>query len=158
MFNRFSVTVTVLFLILGVGVIFAQGDQKTDSETVVQMLKKYAAAVRSMDIDEMEKYVVTSDDFSMFEGGHINWGWVDYRDHHIAPEFKTFLEFKYNYEDIKAQVLGDMAYATLKYDMTIKMKEREISGKGLATVVLIKQDGKWKIQHMHTSRIPKRDH
>lgn len=33
MFNRFSAT--VLFLILGVGLIFAQGDQKTESEDVV---------------------------------------------------------------------------------------------------------------------------
>jgi len=53
MFNRFSVT--VLFLILGVGLIFAQGDQKTESEDVVQTLKSYAAAVQSKDIDEIEK-------------------------------------------------------------------------------------------------------
>ncbi len=157
MFNRFSVT--VLFLILGVGLIFAQGDRKTESEDVVQTLKSYAAAVQSKDIDEIEKYVVTSEDFTVFEGGHINWGWPDYRNNHLAPELKTFLEFQYNYQNIKAQVLGDMAYATLKYNIAIKMKEREeVSGEGLATAVLIKKAGQWKIQHMHTSRIPKREH
>ena len=156
MFNRFSFT--VLFLILGVGLIFAQGDQKTESEDVVQTMNKYAAAVRSMDIDQMEKYVVTSEDFSVFEGGHINWGWPDYRNNHLAPEFKAFLEFQYNYENIKAQVMGDMAYTTLKYNIAIKMKEREISGEGLATAVLVKQGGSWKIRHIHTSRIPKGEH
>ena len=69
-----------------------------------------------------------------------------------------FLRLQYNYENIKAQVMGDMAYATLKYNMNIKMKEREISGEGLATVVLLKKAGQWKIQHLHTSRIPKRGH
>jgi len=104
MFNRFSVT--VLFLILGVGLIFAQGDQKTESEDVVQTLKSYAAAVQSKDIDEIEKYVVTSEDFTVFEGGHINWGWPDYRNNHLAPELEAFLEFQYSYQNIKAQVLG----------------------------------------------------
>ncbi|MFB3040665.1 MAG: nuclear transport factor 2 family protein [Candidatus Poribacteria bacterium] len=51
-----------------------------------------------------------------------------------------------------------MAYATLKYNIYIKMKEREISAEGLATAVLLKKTGQWKIQHMHTSKIPKRDH
>ena len=51
-----------------------------------------------------------------------------------------------------------MAYATLKYNIAIKMKEREeVSGEGLATAVLIKKAGQWKIQHLHTSRIPKRE-
>ena len=69
----------------------------------------------------------------------------------------SFSEYP-NYQNIKAQVLGDMAYATLKYNIAIKMKEREVSGEGLATAVLIKKAGQWKIQHMHTSRIPKREH
>ncbi len=156
MFYRFWVK--VLFLILGVGVIFAQEEQKNESETVVQTLQNCAAAVQSKDMAAVEKYVVTSEDFTMFEGGHINWGWIDYRDHHLGPELKQFLEFKYGYDDIKPHVFGDIAYATLKYDIAVKMKEREFSSQGLATVVLVRQNGSWKIRHMHTSRIPKREH
>jgi len=84
-------------------------------------------------------------------------GWLDYRINHLGPELKSFLEFRYNYEDIKVQVMGDMAYATLKYSIAIKMKEREVSGESLETAVLIKKSEAWKIQHMHTSRIPKRE-
>jgi len=156
MFNQFSVT--VLFLILGVGSTFAQGEQKIESEALAQTLQSYAAAVESKDMVAVEKTVVTSDDFTMFEGGHINWGWVDYRDHHLVPELKEFLEFKYSFQDIKTHLFGDVAYATLRYSIAIKTKEREVSGEGLATAVLTKQDGKWKIRHMHTSRIPKREH
>ena len=136
----------------------SRAQENNGSHAVAETLKNYAAAVESKNIAEVEKYVVTSEDFTIFEGGHINWGWPDYRDNHLAPELKSFLEFQYNYEEIKARVLGDMAYATLKYNIYIKMKEREISGEGLATAVLLKKAGQWKIQHMHTSKIPKREH
>jgi ketosteroid isomerase-like protein len=132
--------------------VFAQND----SERVVAALQGYAAAVQSKDMNKIEKQVVTTDDFAMFEGGHINWGWTDYRDHHLGPELKQFLEFQYGYANIKAHVMGEMAYATLKYNIAIKTKEREMSGEGLATAILSKENGDWKILHMHTSRIPAR--
>ena len=146
------------FLVLLFLIAPSQAQENNASHAVKETLKSYAAAIESKDMDEIEKYVVTSEDFTIFEGGHINWGWPDYRDNHLTPELKAFLEFQYNYEDIKAQVMGHMAYATLKYNIAIKMKEREVSGEGLATAVLIKKTGQWKIQHMHTSRIPKREH
>jgi len=150
--------VLALTMLLGVALVLAQGDSKSEAEAITQMLQDYAAAVESKDLAEIEKYVVTTDAFTVFEGGHINWGWADYRDHHLAPELKEFQEFKYSYENIKPHVVGDLAYATLKYNIYIKMKEREIDGQGLATMVLTKQDGAWKIRHVHTSRIPKRKH
>jgi len=71
-------------------------------------------------------------------------GWLHYRTNHLGPELKSFLEFQYNYEDIKAQVMGDMAYATLKYSIAIKMNEREVSGESLATAMLVKKAGRGK--------------
>lgn len=149
-----NISICVLIALTATNIAVAQND----SDAVVQTLQSYAAASQSMNLDEMEKYVVTTDDYSVFEGGHINWGWTDYRDHHLGPEFKEFLKFQYSYQDIKAHVMGKMAYATLKYDIAIKTKKREINGEGLATVVLTKNDGAWRILHMHTSRIPKREH
>ncbi|MFQ5675786.1 MAG: hypothetical protein ACE5G1_07825, partial [bacterium] len=105
MLNR--IIIRVLLLFLGVGSIFAQGKLETESEAVTETLKSYAAAVESKNMQEIEKHVATSEDFTMFEGGHINWGWQDYRDHHLAPELKAFLEFHYNFEDIRAHVMGD---------------------------------------------------
>lgn len=146
------------FLLLFFVIAQSLAQEKNESVAVTNTLKNYAAAIESKDMSEIEKTVVTTDDFTMFEGGHINWGWVDYRDHHLVPELKEFLEFQYGFQDIKTHLFGDVAYATLRYSIAIKMKEREVSGEGLATAVLTKQDGKWKIRHMHTSRIPRREH
>jgi len=57
-------------------------------------------------------------------------------------------ELQYSFEDIKAHVAGDLAYATLRYRIHLKMTEREATGEGLATVILVKQDAGWKIQHI----------
>ena len=51
-------------------------------------------------------------------------------------------------------VSGDMAYAISPTTLTVKMETRDIEGEGLATALLMKTADDWKIQHMHTSRIP----
>lgn len=132
----------------------AQQNNDNQAVAVTEALNKYAAAVQSKNLSEVEKYVVATEAFSMFEGSHINWGWVDYRDHHLGPELKEFKEIQYSFSDIKPQVSGDMAYATFKSQIAVKMESRAVEGESLATAILMKTAGGWKIQHMHTSRIP----
>ncbi len=138
------------------GVLFLSSAVYAESpETAVkQTLKAYAAAIESMDITRVEQFVVTSRDFSVFENGHVNLGWLDYRDHHLAPELKAFQSIEYRYEDINVRAADRMAFAALKYRLAIALKDRRISGKGLATIVLQKHPEGWKILHIHTTRIP----
>ncbi len=133
---------------------FAQQNSDNQAAAVTETLNKYAAAVQNKNLAEVEKYVVATEAFTMFEGGHINWGWVDYRDNHLGPELKEFKSIQYNFMDIKPHVSGDMAYATLKYHIAVKMAERDVEGEGLATAILVKTPNGWKVQHMHTSHIP----
>ncbi len=136
----------------------ATGMQASDKDAVIKTLLNYAAAIQSKDIAQIEKHVVASEAFTIFEGGHVNSGWTDYRDHHIGPELKQFIEIKYGFSDIKPRIFGDVAYATLKSSIDVKMKSRAFAGESLVTAVLVKTDDGWKIQHMHTSRIPKKKH
>ncbi len=132
------------------GILSAQ--DKDEAAVIVRLLQEYTDAVESKNMSEIEKYVLTTDEFTVFEGGHVNLGWTDYRDHHLAPELKQFQEFKYEYKDLKADVDQKLAVATFKYSIFIKMKEREISGEGLGTAILVKTSDGWKIRHIHTSR------
>ena len=134
--------------------VFAQQSNDSQNAAVTETLTKYAVAVQSKNMSDIEKHVITTDAFTMFEGGHINWGWVDYRDHHLGPELKEFKEIQYSFHEIKPHVNGDMAYATFKYHIAVKMEARDVEGEGLATAILMKTVEGWKIQHMHTSRIP----
>lgn len=150
-----KLTTTILGICLAGATAFAQEDK--DAAAVTETLTKYAAAIQGKDMAEVEKYVVATDAFTIFEGGHINWGWADYKDHHLGPELKQFIEIKYSFADIKPHVYGDVAYATLKSSIAVKMEAREFDGESLATAILVKTDGGWKIKHLHTSRIPRRN-
>ncbi len=55
-------------------------------DAVKQVLSGYAAAAAQSSVDAMAAYVVQSDDFTIVEGSHPNWGWTDYRDNHLKPE------------------------------------------------------------------------
>jgi ketosteroid isomerase-like protein len=143
----------IISLVL-ISAVFAQQNDDKASTAVTEILNKYAAAVQSKNLSEVEKYVVATDAFTMFEGGHINWGWVDYRDNHLGPELKEFKEIQYSFSDIKTHASGDMAYATFKSHIAVIMESGEVEGESLATAILMKTKDGWKIQHMHTSRIP----
>lgn len=144
---------TIAIVLMLATAVPAQNDDNP-SAAVTEALNKYAAAVQSKNLSEVEKHVVATEAFSMFEGSHINWGWVDYRDNHLGPELKEFKEIQYSFSDVKTRISGDMAYATFKSHIAVKMESREVEGESLATAILLKTAGGWKIQHMHTSRIP----
>ncbi len=129
-----------------------------EQEAVVDALHSYAAAVEAGDMDEVERYVVMDDRFSSIEGTYVDLGWASYRDH-LAPEMAMFVNTSYGYSDIRPFVSGDLAYATMGYEMSLTIMSDEFEGgehhiqtKGQATMVLAQEGGSWKIQHMHTAR------
>ena len=126
-----------------------------EEDEVIETLTNYAAAMQNMSISEMVKYVDTSEAFTIFEGGLINRGWADFRDNHVGPEFKEIQKLQYSFSEIKPYVRGSMAYATLKWAAAVKTPGREASGGGLGTAVLTKQDGAWRLRHLHTNVVRK---
>ena len=134
----------------------APQSQESQRATVTETLARYVAAVQSRRVPEAEKHVVATEAFVMVEDGHVNSGWADYRDHHLLPHLKDFKEFRFNIKDVKPLVSGDMAYATFKYDIAVIMEKGEFEGEGFGTAVLVGTTEGWKIQHMHTSSIPKK--
>ena len=96
---------------------------------------------------------------TIYEGGGINNGWIDYRDRHLGPELKAFENLQFGHANTKVTMLpgGQAAYVTSEYSIKAKMGERELDSRGLETLVLIKTaDGTWKIRHSHTSSRPAR--
>lgn len=92
---------------------------------------------------------------TIFEGGGVNRGWADYRDHHLGPELKEFEGLEFAHENVVSHLLGPdgrTAYVTAEYRLKARMKDRDVDSGGLATLVLVKgADGAWKIRHSHTS-------
>ena len=77
---------------------------------------------------------------TIFEGGGINNGWIDYRDRHLGPELKSFEDLQFGHSNARVTVLpgGQSAYATSECSIKAKMGERVLDSGGLETLVLVK--------------------
>ena len=125
------------------------GDDPT--EHVRKVLLQSAAAFERNDMATMEKSWANDDSVTVFESGHANYGWADYRDHHLGPEMKEMKNAKYTLSDIRVKVSGNTAWATFKYAISADIGTRHIDSGGLGTAVLEKRGDDWRIVHWHSS-------
>ena len=134
----------------------AVSGQSAGSE-VEAWLRGYDAAFNAKDLERLATFY--HPDVTIYEGGGINDGWIDYRDRHLGPELKSFEDLQFGHSNTKVTILpgGQSAYATSDYTIKAKMGERVLDSSGLETLVLVKSaDGTWKIRHSHTSNRPRR--
>jgi ketosteroid isomerase-like protein len=131
---------------------FGQG---TDEAAVRDALLKSASSFEKNDMAAATQVWANDESLIVFESGHANYGWTDYRDHHLGPEMGEMKNTKYAFSDIKIHLAGKTAWATFKYtisaDVTDNGKPRHVDGAGLGTAVLENRDGQWRIVHWHSS-------
>ena len=134
----------------------AAGAQPNDAAAIETWLKAYDAAFNAKDLDKLATFY--HPDVTIYEGGGINNGWIDYRDHHLGPELKSFENLEFGHTNTKVTMLpgGQSAYATSEYAIKAKMGDRQLDSGGIETLVLVKGGDAWKIRHSHTSSRPGR--
>lgn len=117
---------------------------------VRDVLERNAAAFERGDMAALDKVWAGDPWVAVFEGGHANYGWVDYRDNHLAPELKGMKNFRYSLSDVR-KVSGETAWATFRYALLADTSGRRVDVKGLGTAVLERRGQEWRIVHWHTS-------
>lgn len=121
------------------------------SDPVAAVLLRNAQGFETGDLATLITIWANDDGVTVFESGYANYGWADYRDHHLKPEIDEMKNVKYQLSDIKTRVSGNTAWATFKYALSADLKERRVDANGLGTAVLEKHGSAWKIVHWHTS-------
>jgi uncharacterized protein (TIGR02246 family) len=117
---------------------------------VLAFFKAYDAAFNARDLQRLA--VLYHPDVTIFEGAGINRGWADYRDNHLGPELKAFQDLQWAHSNIVVHLLGpSAAYVTADYTIKYKTGERAVDSGGIATHVLVKEQGQWKIRHSMTA-------
>lgn len=128
---------------------------QNDKAAVRDVLLRSAASFAKNDIAEATKVWANDESLTIFESGHANYGWADYRDHHLVPEMGEMKNTKYEFSDIKIHLAGNTAWATFKYTISADVgeagKARHVEGGGLGTAILEKREGGWRIVHWHSS-------
>jgi uncharacterized protein (TIGR02246 family) len=139
----------VLFTSAAAFAIGATAAQTQESE-VTAFFKSYDAAFTAKDLNKLA--TLYHPDVTIFEGSSINRGWVDYRDNHLGPELKSFQNLQWAHSNIVVHPLGESAaYVTADYAIKYQSGERSADSGGIATHVLVKEQGQWKIRHSHTA-------
>ncbi|MGI8838821.1 MAG: nuclear transport factor 2 family protein [Pyrinomonadaceae bacterium] len=125
--------------------------QSNDESAVRDVLLKSALGFEKNDMALVSKAWANDESVTVFESGHANYGWTDYRDHHLGPEMKEMKNTKYTLSDLKIKVSGNTAWATFKYAISADIGTRHVDGAGLGTAVLEKRGKDWRIVHWHSS-------
>ena len=123
----------------------------TTNDPVAAVLMRNAQGFETGDLAMLDTLWANDEGVTVFESGYANYGWADYRDHHLKPEIDEMKNVTYRLSDIKTRVSGNTAWATFKYSLAADVKERHIEANGLGTAVLEKRGNDWKIVHWHTS-------
>jgi ketosteroid isomerase-like protein len=132
-------------------------DLNKEKEAVVAHMKKYKDALQNLSTEgTLELF---SEDSQVFESGGTEGTYADYIEHHIGPELSHFNSFTFSDYTIDVQVDPPYAFTTETYIYTLDLKPNKeknrkaqvINKKGVATSVLKKVDGSWKILKTHSS-------
>lgn len=132
-------------------------DVEKEKNEVIAHMKKYKDAFQNLSTEgTMELF---SEDSQVFESGGTEGTYANYVEHHIGPELSHFNSFVFSDYTIDVQVDLPYAFTTETYIYTLDLKANKeknrkaqvISKKGVATSILKKINGSWKILKTHSS-------
>lgn len=128
---------------------------RTDIAAVRAVLSQYKSAIERLDATGTER--LFTPDSAIFETGGVEGSYANYLAHHLGPELKAFKSFAFSDYKVDVRFEGPVALATESYNYRLETKKGEIAERrGVATSVLKKVGGRWKILSMHnSSRKPK---
>ena len=69
--------------------------QTTDENQVREVLTQNTTAFVRNDLATLDKIWANDEAVTVFENGHANYGWADYRNNHLAPEMSEIKNAKY---------------------------------------------------------------
>jgi len=122
-----------------------------DAAAVQAWLAGYDQAFVAKDLSKLAAFYDA--DVTIYEGGGVNRGWMDYRDNHLGPELKSFEQLQFTHSNVTVRMLSPgVAYVTSDYSLKAIVKDRAVDSGGLETLVVAKaSNGQWQIRHSHTS-------
>lgn len=128
----------------------AETNRAADKAAVRAILSRYKSAIERLDATGTEQ-LFTADSI-VFETGGVEGPYGNYLAHHLGPELNEFKSFRFS--DYKSDIRfeGPVAVAAETYKYRIETKAGEIAERlGVATSVLRKEGGRWKIVMMPNS-------
>jgi ketosteroid isomerase-like protein len=122
--------------------------QLSDTEAVIAVIEGFHSAVASGDSTTALAYL--ADDVTILEGGGVE-NKESYRTGHLSGDMRFAQAVPRDRSEVRVGVLGDAAWAYSTSVTQGRMGEREINSRGAELVVLVREDGSWKIKAIQWS-------
>lgn len=121
-----------------------------DVAAVRDVLARYQAAMERLDATGTE--LLFAPNSEVFETGGSEGTYANYLAHHLNPELAEFKSFKFSDYAVDVRLEGPLALASETYKYRIETKDGTVVERlGVATSVLKKIGGEWKILVSHNS-------
>jgi len=121
-----------------------------DVAAVREVLARYQAALERLDASGTQMLFAT--DSAIFETGGSEGTYANYLAHHLTPELAEFKSFKFSDYAVDVRFEGPLALASETYKYRIETQDGTVAERlGVATTVLKKIGGEWKILVSHNS-------
>ena len=80
-----------------------QAQTRDGGESIKAWLQSYDAAFNAKDLARLASFY--HPDVTIYEGGGVNNGWVDYRDNHLGPELTEFSEVQFSHAGVTPHIV-----------------------------------------------------
>ncbi len=121
-----------------------------DVSAVRAVLTQYKSAVERLDAKGTER--LFTGDSQVFESGGVEGSYANYLAKHLGPELGHFKSFKFSDYKVAVRFEGPVALTTETYKYRIETEKGDVvERQGVATSVLKKVGGRWKILTTHSS-------
>jgi uncharacterized protein (TIGR02246 family) len=121
-----------------------------DVAAVREVLARYQAALERLDASGTQMLFAT--DSAIFETGGSEGTYANYLAHHLTPELAEFKSFKFSDYAVDVRFEGPLALASETYKYRIETQDGTVAEHlGVATTVLKRIGGEWKILVSHNS-------
>lgn len=147
-----SISLMMAVALMAPGAAYSQpaAQRAADRQAVEAVLAQYKGAIERLDATGTEQLFTA--DSQIFETGGVEGTYANYLAHHLGPELGHFKSFKFSDYKVDVRFEGPVALATETYRYRIEPKSGDVAERlGVATSVLNKIDGEWKIISMHNS-------
>lgn len=137
----------ILIAVLSLTSVATMGQVEGEQREVRNVISDFENALQTRSIEKIESLV--SADVAVFENGYRNDGWVDFRDRHLVPQFKTS-PTQYRSEIVKIDVGPSMAWGYSRMSRAI-IHVGDKRPDLWAIYILKKEANKWRIVELSWS-------
>jgi hypothetical protein len=101
--------------------------------------------------DKTKARSLLGDNIIVFEGGSVESSADEYANHHMLSDMKYLAKIKTEVLTHNVKIVGDIAHSMSQTKSTGQVEGKYINSEGLESMVLQKNNNKWKIVHIHWS-------